>query len=769
MPRDEPTLNPTLAAAVETARMRECYRVAPQSILAMVGAAFLAAALLSREGKGVLAWGWFALMLADAALRYSVLHYVRRQLANPAVTLRNETIYALVALTTGLGWVALIVGLPPCGTGLQMMMVLLLVAIGYTSIITIGISLKTWLAVVAPAICAELYSLSGSAYVGDEVPAPVLILLPVGLVSALAMYRRSVMPGIVQQQQAMLLTRELRAMFDNTLVGIAHIRKRRYVTVNAEYARIYGYTPEQMAGESIAMTFEATEGGARMMEEVGEALRQRGEAVYESRYVRPDGQARHLLAQGHRFDRDDPAKGTIWVLMDMTARKEAELALAASEDAYRRLVETVPSIIFSLDLELRFSFVNDAGVRQIAGLSAGDVLGRRFTDFVLPKEREASLARVRQVLSGETMVGMESRIHHRDGQVVTLSVTAQPLRDAGGRIIGISGTAVDVSERKKRESELQRTRDLLHSAIEAMNDGFILFDEDERVALCNRRYAELYGNGQRPQDLVGKHYSELQLFANQRMEQIPPEFLGDTDAWARERLRRHREANGTAYIYETGDDRWIQITKRRTSDGSVVGIYTDITQMKRTEEAVRILAQHDALTGLPNRRLMGDRLAQAIAQARRNQEMAGLLLIDLDNFKPVNDEHGHRAGDEVLRVVALRLKECVREVDTVARYGGDEFVIVLSAVNRPRDAGLVAEKVIAALAQPIPALWMSQHGRLAADVRIGCSVGISLYPQDATTPDALIRCADSAMYMAKSRGRGCHVFHAAAPAAPPKT
>jgi len=263
MPREELTLNPTLAAAVETARLRECYRVAPQSILAMVGAAFLAAALLSREGKGMIAWSWFALMLADAALRYSVLHYVRRQLDNPALTLRNETLYALAALTTGLGWAALIIGLPPRGPGLQMMMVLLVVAISYTSIITVGISLKTWFAVVAPAVAAELHFLAGSSYVGDEVPWPVLVLLPVGLVGALAMYRRSVMPGIVQQQQAQLLTRELHAMFDNTLVGIAHIRKRHYVTVNAEYARIYGYTPEQMAGNSIAMTFAATEDGAR--------------------------------------------------------------------------------------------------------------------------------------------------------------------------------------------------------------------------------------------------------------------------------------------------------------------------------------------------------------------------------------------------------------------------------------------------------------------------------------------------------------------------
>jgi diguanylate cyclase (GGDEF)-like protein/PAS domain S-box-containing protein len=767
MPR-EPSQPALLAAAVDTARMRECYRVAPQSILAMVGAAFLAAALLSREGELLLVWGWFGLVIADACLRLAVLRHVSRQLVNPALTLPNENLYALVAMSTGLAWASIILGCVPHSASLQMMMVLLVVAIGYTSIITIGISAKTYFAVVAPTISAEIYVLLQRTRISEDVPWPVLLLLPIGLMTALAMYRRSVMPGILQQQELHLLTRELQAMFDNTLVGIAHVRNQHFVTVNAECAHIYGFAPEQLNGKFIGTVFDSTQDGDLIMAQTAAALRLRGEAVYEARYTRPDGQTRHLLSQGHRFDREDPSKGTVWVLMDMTARKEAELALAASEDAYRRLVETVPSIIFSLDMETRFSFVNDAGVRQIAGLPAGDVLGRRFTDFILPQEKENSLAKVRRVISGETLVGMESRVLHRDGRVVTLSVTAQPLRDPGGRIVGISGTAVDVTERKKRESELQRTRDLLHSAIEAMSDGFILFDRDDRIALCNRRYAELYGTGQRPDELVGKHFSELQLFANQRREQIPPEFLGDGEAWARERLRRHREASGQSHMYETGDDRWIQVTKRRTSDGSVVGIYTDITQMKRTEEAVRILAQHDALTGLPNRRLMSDRLAQAIAQAKRNQELVGLLLIDLDNFKPINDEHGHRAGDEVLRIVALRLKECVREVDTVARYGGDEFIIVLSAVNRPRDAGLVAEKVIAALSEPIPALWTSQHGRRSADVRIGCSVGISMYPQDAAQPDALIRCADAAMYVAKSRGRGCLVFHAAAPKVPPK-
>ncbi len=452
-----------------------------------------------------------------------------------------------------------------------------------------------------------------------------------------------------------------------------------------------------------------------------------------------------------------------------TERKDAELALLASEDAYRRLVETVPSMIFSLDVEGRFSFANDAGVRLITGVPAGEVLGRHFLDFLPREGADEAGALFRRAFAGETLVGLETRIKRADGRSMIVSITSHPLRDQAGRPMGISGTAVDVTERRGREFELQRTRDLLHSAMEAMSDGFALFDKHDRVAMCNSRYADLYGGAGRGADLVGKHVNELNLFATHRTEQMPPEFLGDEEAWARERLRRHREANGQPYVYETGDERWIQVTKRRTPDGSVVGIYSDITQLKRSEEAVRILAQHDALTGLPNRRLMNDRLAQALAQAKRNGEQAAVLLIDLDGFKPVNDEHGHRAGDEVLRIIALRLKECVREVDTVSRYGGDEFVVVLSAVNRPRDAAVVAEKIIGAVAEPIPVLWVSQHGSRVPEVKVGCSIGISMFPQDGAQPDALIRRADAAMYVAKSRGRGCLVFHAEPPSAQTNT
>ena len=157
------------------------------------------------------------------------------------------------------------------------------------------------------------------------------------------------------------------------------------------------------------------------------------------------------------------------------------------------------------------------------------------------------------------------------------------------------------------------------------------------------------------------------------------------------------------------------------------------------------------MTGLPNRRLLDDRIAQAFAAARRTKDHVALMLLDLDHFKPINDTHGHEAGDQVLKAVAARLGGCVRKADTVARVGGDEFVVMLP-MRDGQHAARVAESILAALAEPFP-LGASQF-------QIGVSIGISVFPEDATEKDELLRCADRAMYAVKASGRNSYSFYA---------
>jgi diguanylate cyclase (GGDEF)-like protein len=183
--------------------------------------------------------------------------------------------------------------------------------------------------------------------------------------------------------------------------------------------------------------------------------------------------------------------------------------------------------------------------------------------------------------------------------------------------------------------------------------------------------------------------------------------------------------------------------------GKVLGCFavtTDITEHKLAEERIQRVAHHDDLTGLPNKLLFNDRLNQAIRLARRDSGRFALLYLDLDKFKPVNDTLGHAAGDELLKAVGARIRHQVRESDTVARVGGDEFTVILPDITRREEAETVARKIIAALVAPF------QIGNQKQSVAIGTSIGIAVYPTDALEADALIKAADASMYSAKQAG-----------------
>ena len=207
--------------------------------------------------------------------------------------------------------------------------------------------------------------------------------------------------------------------------------------------------------------------------------------------------------------------------------------------------------------------------------------------------------------------------------------------------------------------------------------------------------------------------------------------------------RTHQPANGEPRYLE------VKLLPHSGDQGKVLGCYavtTDITEHKLAEARVQRVAHHDSLTGLPNRLLFNDRLNQALSLAKRNARQFALLYLDLDKFKAVNDTLGHSAGDELLRGVAARIRQCVRESDTVARIGGDEFTLILPDVARRGEAEIVAKKIIAALVMPF-----NLEGQKRS-VEIGTSIGIANYPADAANADALVTAADAAMYSAKQQG-----------------
>ncbi len=411
-------------------------------------------------------------------------------------------------------------------------------------------------------------------------------------------------------------------------------------------------------------------------------------------------------------------------------RLAAEQALKASEAMYRNLVETSGELIWSLDLEGRWTYLNAMGARRIYGREAAEMIGRPLGDVVARELAERDQAVFARVVAGEAVFDHETRHRKADGTYVDLSFNAIALRDPQGRIVGATGTARDVSERKRAAAALHESVEKLRLAVEA----------------ADLRYWEWDAARGGPSGPVLEHPERVYAEDRERCER----------AW------RDAVERGEPYEVEYrvdasgGEVLWISSRAVPLVDAGgrarrMIGVSQDITERKRREEAVHFLAYHDPLTGLPNRRLLDDRLKQALYAAQRRERGLAVMLIDLDGFKRVNDSLGHRAGDAVLREVAQRFAACVRRTDTLARQGGDEFAIVLSDVQYEGDCGVVADKILRALEKDFHAEGQS--------FSIGASMGISLFPADAGDSDALLRNADAAMYRAKQLGRNRYCFY----------
>ena len=303
--------------------------------------------------------------------------------------------------------------------------------------------------------------------------------------------------------------------------------------------------------------------------------------------------------------------------------------------------------------------------------------------------------------------------------------------------------AAEVADRDRLRNELERVSTQasdrhrqFHAALDAMSQGVCLFDRRSRVVVCNNRFLEIYGL---TEEAVPPGSSLADLMAVCRSAGVMPERASNTV-----------DLNVDNDIeQQLVDGRHIRISQRVLSDGGVICTYTDITVEKQAEIELLHRTLHDVLTGVPNRRLLVERIDAALVAAETGKGCA-VMLIDIDYFKSINDSMGHAAGDELLRVIAERLSACVRESDTVARLGGDEFAILLREGEHKIDASAVARRILDAIKKPIYI-----EGKL---VRAGMSIGIAKPPVDGTTTDEILKAADVALYKAKRNGRGDFAF-----------
>lgn len=299
---------------------------------------------------------------------------------------------------------------------------------------------------------------------------------------------------------------------------------------------------------------------------------------------------------------------------------------------------------------------------------------------------------------------------------------------------------------KQQDEKLQAQNVQLDAALNNMAQGLAMFDAGQRLIVCNDRYAEMYGLT--PEQV--KPGTTLQQILEYRIANDHIEGR-TTDELLESMLTRVPYAGGAGY-YTTrlGDGRCIAVAVQPMSDGGRVTTYQDITEQRRSEAKIAHMALHDTLTGLPNRALFNERLEHALTRVSRG-EIVATHLLDLDHFKNVNDTLGHPVGDKLLTMVADRLRTLVRETDTIARMGGDEFALIQVGIAQPSDATILAERIIEVVSRP--------YDIDGQQVVIGTSIGIAMGPADGSSPDQLMRNADLALYRSKGQGRGvCRFF-----------
>ncbi len=406
-------------------------------------------------------------------------------------------------------------------------------------------------------------------------------------------------------------------------------------------------------------------------------------------------------------------------------------------------VEQSPLGIVVMDIAGRVEFCNQGFVRM-TGFTLDDIVGEKQHPWN-PTDSTDSIYRS---LLLSTHLGPdhwhgEMRNQRKDGSVYWERQVVSTLHDTDGQRTHLIVVKEDISDQRKRHSDFEQARLLHEQALASSSNGIMITRsdaDDHSIVYVNPAFERITGYS--ASEVMGK---EGRFLVRDDLAQPDLEEI-------RAALREKREGQATLRNYrKDGSLFWneLHIAPVRDLTGAAtthfVSVINDISERVRYQQALEHQANHDSLTGLANRNLLRDRIEQAIAWAKRNGHVIGVMLLDLDHFKLVNDASGHSAGDALLQEVAHRLLSSVRETDTVARLGGDEFVIILTDLPQADDVDQIAEKILSTLARPIEVM-----GR---DVFVTASIGVSIYPRDGDHGEILLRYADMAMYRVKEHGR----------------
>lgn len=578
---------------------------------------------------------------------------------------------------------------------------------------------------------------------------------------------------------------ELDAIMSNASVGVLITRNRCMVRYNRQFADMFGFDGDSGFGQLARLLYRSDTEYAQVGAVAGPLLGTGRPFRQELWMQRQDGQQLWVNLIGYVENPHSPTEGTIWILEDRTAFRRAEDALRQAHDQQRLILDySVVGIAFVQDRVFQHC---NRRLEELYGYGPGDMAGQPTTLGALsPRVQVVALERADAVMArGQTWASEE--IHRRrDGEPFWVRITGRaidPTRPAAGSIWNYE----DITDRKLAEESLRESEMLQRAILESANLMILATDRAGGIVTANP--AVCLTLGWSADELVGRTPTELFIDPGSVDEQrrliedelglACPDAMDVLVSHARlgrvdERTWRFRRRDGTTlpvqlsvstllhsrsqvkgYLLVAADitlrvkaERALQRSheqlearvRQRTAE-----LEAEMSERRRAEQRLRYLAHHDSLTGLPNRALLRQRLDEALQAAAQRGLLVGVLFVDLDRFKTINDSLGHHAGDALLKVVAQRIAAELRAGDTVARLGGDEFVVVLPGLDRPGHAEHVAAKLRDALQA---AVTVGSQELFATP-----SIGLCFFPHDGTTADHLLRNADTAMYAAKAAGR----------------
>jgi len=511
-------------------------------------------------------------------------------------------------------------------------------------------------------------------------------------------------------------------------------KKCRYLYVNPKHCSRIGLQPDELTGRNYS-EFHSTEETNIFAANVAEVFIS-GES-FQRQYCsqRDSGEFLRTFSPV----KTPSGKGKI-TAVSIISKNITEWKLA--EHLYATLAEKSPIGIFIVQ-DKCFCWANQRFLDN-TGYTADDIIGADSLFMVHPNDREHVMLCARAMMRGESASPYEYRVVTKKGSTLWYMGTVTSI-EYKYRLATL-GCQMDISLQKCAEDALKQSEERSRTIIDSITDAYYEVDLRGNLLLFNEAFMELFGY--RQEEMLGQNYKK---YVNKKHADIALRTFSQVYKTGKPLNKMEGEI-----INKNGEVRQVELSVNLARDAQSKpqgfrGIMSDITARQKATEAIRKQAFHDSLTNLANRILFNDRLNMAIKRAKRGQKMVAVMVLDLDNFKDINDRWGHATGDRLLKEAANRLADNVRDTDTVARQGGDEFSVALSSLNTFEEARQIAKKIVASFHQPF-------HLDLL-DACVTISVGIAMYPDHGDDLDSLINKADKAMYEAKNMGRNRYCFY----------